>query len=291
MNFKKIMIGFMAMLLLSGCSADSSTPEETEINLEQVVATTDKPATESKTEPETTEPEITEPETTEPIIETIPHRENAVGVSDKDIKDLNPVFYNKVENDVTGDWKCLVVEANGSIPEYALSAYETYGTKAKVFVIEDITGKQAIKASLSEDVLNIEIHQYVNQEEQDAKLMLSGDLLAEYWIYTDNGDVMDKNPFAPKEVITEPITEPPAPQTQPQTAPPVQANEPKTLQFILNLETNCVHINANCSAAQQISPENYTVIELLDSELGNYTNVYWACGKCSKTYSSELPKF
>ncbi|MBD5143070.1 MAG: hypothetical protein HDT22_05585 [Ruminococcus sp.] len=275
------------------------------IYLENPVYISYEPVEEPETESETvkeTEPETTKAtehkttETTEAVIETIPHRENAIGVSDKDIESLNPVFYDKVENDVTGDWKCLVVDANGSMPEYVLSAYNKYGKKAKVFVIEDTTGKQAIKASISENVLNIEIHQYVNQEEQDAKLMLSGDLLAEYWIYTDNGDVMDKNPFAPKEIITEPITEsktepPTSPPTQPQTEPPVQANEPKTLQFILNLETNCVHINANCSAAQQISPENYAVIELWDNELGNYAYTYWACGKCSKTYSSELPKF
>ena len=116
-------------------------------------------------------------------------------------------------------------------------------------------------------------------------------MLAEDCRYTANGAVMDKNPFAPKEVITEPITEPPAPQTQPQTAPPVQANEPKTLQFILNLETNCVHIREGCDAAKKILPENRSVIEIPENELSNYAYTYWACGKCSKSYSEQLPKF
>lgn len=68
-------------------------------------------------------------------------------------------------------------------------------------------------------------------------------------------------------------------------------NESNTLHFILNLESNCIHINENCSAAKKILPENWSEIDIPESELGNYYNVYWACGKCSSRYKNELPKF
>ena len=80
-----------------------------------------------------------------------------------------------------------------------------------------------------------------------------------------------------------------------QTTPPqnVQPAEPvvSNIHFILNTDTNCIHTKADCSAAQKILPENYSEIDISNSELANYANVYWACGKCSKEYSNILPKF
>ncbi|MDE5768644.1 MAG: Ltp family lipoprotein [Oscillospiraceae bacterium] len=67
--------------------------------------------------------------------------------------------------------------------------------------------------------------------------------------------------------------------------------ESKLLDFILNAETGCIHINEECSAAQKILPENRSAISIWDNELANYYGVYWACGKCSSRYSSDLPKF
>nr|MDE6427067.1 PASTA domain-containing protein [Ruminococcus sp.] len=87
----------------------------------------------------------------------------------------------------------------------------------------------------------------------------------------------------------------------PETAPPVEIAPPEPVQpaepvvsnihFILNTDTNCIHTKADCSAAQKILPENYSEIDISNSELANYANVYWACGKCSKEYSNILPKF
>lgn len=75
------------------------------------------------------------------------------------------------------------------------------------------------------------------------------------------------------------------------TQPPVEIPASKEIFFVLNTETNCIHTNENCSAAQKILPENKEYIVISEDEIGNYYNVYWACGKCSKTYSDVLPKF
>lgn len=97
-----------------------------------------------------------------------------------------------------------------------------------------------------------------------------------------------------KPEILIPVTEPPIePPTEMPTIPVIQQPipEPKVLHFILNMDTNCVHINEHCSAAEKILPENYATVDIREDELGNYAYVYWACGKCSKRYSNELPKF
>lgn len=65
----------------------------------------------------------------------------------------------------------------------------------------------------------------------------------------------------------------------------------KTYHFVLNTDTNCVHSNSKCSAAEKILPENYAEIDISEDELASYKGVYWACGKCcNKTLRDVLPK-
>ena len=79
-------------------------------------------------------------------------------------------------------------------------------------------------------------------------------------------------------IITTTVYVPPAPQA-------------KTYHLILNTDTNCVHINEHCSAAEKILPENYAVIDIEETDLGTYEGVYWACGKCcDSTLRKALPK-
>lgn len=91
---------------------------------------------------------------------------------------------------------------------------------------------------------------------------------------------------APMEAATEPalVQEPVAEE------PPVEA-QPQTIHFVLNAATGCVHADSSCSAAQKILPENYSTLDIPEDQLSSYAGVYWACGKCAKRYSSQLPKF
>ncbi|MCM1315902.1 MAG: hypothetical protein NC205_00765 [Prevotella sp.] len=91
-----------------------------------------------------------------------------------------------------------------------------------------------------------------------------------------------------KELITEPPTE-----KIPETQPPVIETTPVqiALHFVLNLDTNCIHINPECSAALKILPENYSTVDITEDDLANYNGTYWACGKCSHGYTGILPKF
>ncbi|MCC8110240.1 MAG: zinc-ribbon domain-containing protein [Ruminococcus sp.] len=67
--------------------------------------------------------------------------------------------------------------------------------------------------------------------------------------------------------------------------------EEKILHFILNTKTGCVHIRDSYSAAEQIDDANRQEIDIPESELSSYAGTYWACGKCSKAYQDELPKW
>lgn len=62
----------------------------------------------------------------------------------------------------------------------------------------------------------------------------------------------------------------------------------KMLHFVLNTESNCVHISENCSAAKQIEPVNRQEIDIYEDDLGTHAGVYWACGKCSRRYRDIL---
>jgi ABC-type cobalt transport system substrate-binding protein len=143
-------------------------------------------------EPETTaqaEPTETEEESQEPEVE---HRtgDNIVGISDKDIEDLGPVFYKSVINDVTGNWRYATIAENVDIEYYALSYYKNYfGADNEVHAIINFTRNTTTRLNYSGGVLTVTILDYVDGEEHDAKQLFSGEVLATYYVYTDNGDI------------------------------------------------------------------------------------------------------
>ena len=114
---------------------------------------------------------------------------------------------------------------------------------------------------------------------------------------------METEELTTEEITTEPETEEPTTEevtTEPETeeptilvtqSPATQVPEPQMLHFIANEETKCAHINPNCSAAEQILPENCITIDIREDQLSQLASQYWACGKCSKRYADELPKF
>lgn len=81
----------------------------------------------------------------------------------------------------------------------------------------------------------------------------------------------------------------PAPTAPPQTNPPVTQSD--FVHFIVNNESRCLHLSADCQAAKKISPENYGEIYIYKEDMPQYSSEgYWACGKCAEIYRKELPK-
>lgn len=112
-----------------------------------------------------------------------------VGISDKNINDTNLHFRGKVINDKTDNWRYAVISENINIIEYALSYYKEYYEDGQTHGI--INYSQNVTASLNvyNDIIYLSLLEHIEYEEFDAVELFSGDLLAEYMIYTDNGDI------------------------------------------------------------------------------------------------------
>ena len=148
---------------------------------------------ESEKQEETTEQKETTEAITEEPTEIVEHRtgDNIVGISDKDITTIYSTKYDTVRNDVTGNWKCIVIAENNFIVEdYALSCYKNYFDSDKtILAVENLTTKTSTSISVVSGLLYVSVYEYTKGEEHDAKAMFGGTHLVDYIVYTDNGDI------------------------------------------------------------------------------------------------------
>lgn len=116
--------------------------------------------------------------------------DNIVGVSDKNIDDLDLLFNKSVHGDKTGHWRGVVVAKNNiDMVDYVLSAYDKYfDDDCTVLAIHNLITKTATSITDIGSCLDVNIYEYVDKEENDAVKMFSGMRYAHYWVYFD-GDV------------------------------------------------------------------------------------------------------
>lgn len=121
----------------------------------------------------------------------IPHRDGMIGISNKDISMLNSHFsVSSVRNDKTGNWKISSIASNIQFEEYAASYYDRYFTDDKqIHFIVNFTLKTTSVVSCFGDMLDVTVHEYIDGEEHDANILGGGMVLAEYFVYLDNGDI------------------------------------------------------------------------------------------------------
>ena len=148
---------------------------------------------ESEKQEETTEQKETTEAITEEPTEIVEHRtgDNIVGISDNDITTIYSTKYDTVRNDVTGNWKCIVIaENNFNVEDYALSCYKNYFDSDKtILAVENLTTKTSTSISVVSGLLYVSVYEYTKGEEHDAKAMFGGTHLVDYIVYTDNGDI------------------------------------------------------------------------------------------------------
>ena len=148
---------------------------------------------ESEKQEETTEQKETTEAITEEPTEIVEHRtgDNIVGISDKDITTIYSTKHDTVRNDVTGNWKCIVIaENNFNVEDYALSCYKNYFDSDKtILAVENLTTKTSTSISVVSGLLYVSVYEYTKGEEHDAKAMFGGTHLVDYIVYTDNGDI------------------------------------------------------------------------------------------------------
>lgn len=159
-------------------------------------------ASEPKAQEEATAPESSEAEKSteaaagteseKPTVPEVEHRtgEEIIGVSDKDISDLHIVFYDSVNNDVTGNWRLAVISEDVEIQDYIFSYYQEYiKSEDEIHGIVNLGRNVTARINMIGGWLMVSEYDYVEGEEHDAKLLYSGTPIQSYIVYTDNGDV------------------------------------------------------------------------------------------------------
>ncbi|BBF41940.1 hypothetical protein lbkm_0620 [Lachnospiraceae bacterium KM106-2] len=165
-------------------SEEANNTEDTETDIEETVDT------EEDTEEDTKE--VEEETKTEPSPSPeVSKRKESIGTSNKDINEIRLTGPNPVRNDVTGNWKYARLFTTEDLNEYAKSYYEEYfEDDDEIHGIVNFSTKTTTKiATLSSNILSVTVHEYVENEEYDAKTMYSGNILKEYFVYLDNGDI------------------------------------------------------------------------------------------------------
>lgn len=106
--------------------------------------------------------------------------------SDKDISCV-PM---KVNGDPTGNMRVSVIAEDVEIQEYALEYYEKYFEKDnEIHGIVNFNYNTTTRIAKMGNLLDVSIHEYVKDEEHDAVKFLSGELLKEYHVNIDTGEI------------------------------------------------------------------------------------------------------
>lgn len=115
-----------------------------------------------------------------------------IGKSDKDFKTLTNLNPLEVTNDPTGNLRIIILEESVSIEEYGLSYGETYIDESQVHFIINLKDKTTTILTKEDELIYVDIREYIEKEEEDESVLGSGELLAEYIIYPD-GDIEKAN--------------------------------------------------------------------------------------------------
>ena len=118
-------------------------------------------------------------------------RENIIGTSNKNYKDIDTSKPSSVRNDKTGNWRLSTVATTENIVEYTKSYYENnFSDDKEIHAIVNFTLNTTTKVSkVLDNILSVTVHEYVDKEEHDANELFSGMVLADYFVYLDNGDI------------------------------------------------------------------------------------------------------
>lgn len=160
---------------LDKSNSNKDVTEDTESKSTETTATSNQPSTEQSdinTEMPTVKPDKIES-------------------GSYDIDNIEFSFSDSVRNDTTGNWRISLISDSATPDEYALDYYNTlFSSDDEIHAVVNFSLNTTTRISvLYEGVLDITVLEYVDGEEHDAKELFGGDLLAEYWIHADTGEI------------------------------------------------------------------------------------------------------
>lgn len=236
--------------------------------------------------------ELTNPDTysnNQPTTASI--EENSQGIDTaNNISELDITYYDYVRNDSTGKWRHAIFSKNVNIQDYALSYYQTYfKSKDEIHGITNFYNNTTTNLHVYGNILFCEIHEYVKNEEHDAKLMFSGMLLASYQINIDTGEITKENTTIQENTLsanndtpttTEISTEAYIEETQPLASKndATESSVKNRTTYVLNTHTKKFH-KPSCPEVKKIKDENLSYYTGSASEM--IQQGYSACKKCN----------
>lgn len=236
--------------------------------------------------------ELTNPDTysnNQPTTASI--EENSQGIDTaNNISELDITYYDYVRNDTTGNWRHAIFSKNVNIQDYALSYYQTYfKSKDEIHGITNFYNNTTTNLHVSGNILFCDIHEYVKNEEHDAKLMFSGMLLASYQINIDTGEITKENTTIQENTLsanndtpttTEISTEAYIEKTQPLASKndATESSVKNRTTYVLNTHTKKFH-KPSCPEVKKIKDENLSYYTGSASEM--IQQGYSACKKCN----------
>ena len=111
----------------------------------------------------------------------------------KDGIESNIVLFNKtVRNDKTGRWRLTRIATTKDVVDYVTEYYKAYfESDDEIHFVINFTLNTTTVISQSGHYLYVTTHKYVTSEEHDANILAEGDVLGEYQVNLDNGEVID----------------------------------------------------------------------------------------------------
>ena len=102
------------------------------------------------------------------------------------------LFYESVNNDATGRWRLLVYASSENFVDHAADYYNAFfGSDDEVHFAVNLTLKTTSVMNVSGGLMALDLHEYIDQEQHDAKILGGGDLLKQYSVNLETGEVTD----------------------------------------------------------------------------------------------------
>ena len=107
-------------------------------------------------------------------------------------KSRQPKPGRSVRNDVTGKWRVLVFYSAENIVDHATEYYNTYfSSDDEIHIAVNLGLKTTSVMNVSGGVMSIGVHEYIDKEEHDAKVLGGGELLKSYTVNLETGETED----------------------------------------------------------------------------------------------------
>ncbi len=111
-----------------------------------------------------------------------------IGKSNKDVEAISDFNPSNINSEILGMGKVLTISESIPIEEYALSYSEEYMGENEIHYIINTKDNTTTSIKKLDQVIYVDIMEYVEKEEEDASILGSGLKLSGYKIYSD-GDM------------------------------------------------------------------------------------------------------